>query len=940
MASADPKPPARYLVGIDLGTTHTVVAFADLREGGRPAIRLFEIDQLVAPGEVARRAALPSLRYHPGAGELPEGDLLLPWPPAGFDEQSPPAVLGSLARELGSKVPGHLVASAKSWLSHRAVDRTAPILPWGAPEGVKRVSPVLASASYLAHVRAAWDRRHADAPLAEQEIILTVPASFDEAARALTVDAARMAGLHGLRLLEEPQAACYDWLDRHRATLHAELGGARLLLVCDVGGGTTDLTLIRIDPSEGGPGLTRVGVGDHLMLGGDNMDLALAQLAESRLPASGARLSAASLSQLTQQCRSAKERLLSSGGPAVATVTVLGTGGKLIAGSQSAEIESAEVRRLVLDGFFPMTDRDDRPRRTRGGIVEFGLPYAADPAISSHLAEFLTRHADDCRGAVNQGDGGGEKPRVPDTVLLNGGVFRSEALAARLVDLLSGWLGAPVRRLVNSEPELAVARGAVAYGIASRGFGVRIGGGSPRSYFLRLEAQADRAGRCICLLPRGAGEGTEFRLADRIFSWRVGQPVRFHLASTTADRVFQPGELVEELAQGAVQLPPMATVLEEAGTPGSPAAREVPVQLSAMLTEVGTLELNCVSAEMAERRWKLEFQLRGQDTAVVAGMLQAQRHPRAGDAAQRLRRIFGDRSRNVHPREVKTLRADLEKTLGKREEWTPSLLRDLFTPLWEGVKRRRRTIDHERLWFNWAGFCLRPGFGYPLDDWRLEELWSIYDQGVQYGKEARVWAEWWTLWRRVAGGLYEAHQVRLLDDIEGYIQPPGSTVRKRPPGPKKQGYDDMVRLAGALEHVPVERKVQLGFWLLERLRKQKESNQSWWAVGRLGARVPLHQSTHNVVPNTAVEEWLETLFKVDWKAVRAAAFAATLLARMSGDRSRDLDTELRGRVAKKLRQAKVPPSWVRMVEEVAELDQTDEQRAFGDSLPPGLRLMG
>jgi len=350
---------SRYLVGIDLGTTHTVVAYAD---GTDPehAVQVFPIEQLVAPGEVAPRPLLPSLRYHLAPGELAEGDRPLPWPPDPFTGALPDAVLGELARGLGSKVPGRLVASAKSWLSHPAVDRDAAILPWGAPPAVPRVSPVDASASYLAHVRSAWIHAFPGYPLEAQHVVLTVPASFDEVARSLTVEAARRAGLPRVHLVEEPQAACYDWLARHRGELASTLEGVRALLVCDVGGGTTDLTLIQVAWEGGSPQLLRVAVGDHLMLGGDNMDLALAHLAEARILTSGERLGAAQLSQLVQQCRRAKERLLGLQAPDSAAVTVLGTGARLIGEARSTELTRDEVRQLVLEGFLPSVDPDER----------------------------------------------------------------------------------------------------------------------------------------------------------------------------------------------------------------------------------------------------------------------------------------------------------------------------------------------------------------------------------------------------------------------------------------------------------------------------------------------------------------------------------------------------------------------------------------------------
>ncbi|MEY8875093.1 MAG: Hsp70 family protein, partial [Leptothrix sp. (in: b-proteobacteria)] len=417
-----PAKPPRCTVGIDLGTTHTVVAWA---EPGATEVQLFEIEQLVAPGEVAARPLLPSLRYHPAPGELAAAARQLPWSvpaDAATGQADDPAVIGQLARRLGAQVPGRLVASAKSWLSHPGVDRLAAILPWGAPDEVAKVSPVVASASYLAHVRAAWDQRFPQRPLAEQELVLTVPASFDDSARALTLEAARLAGLPQLRLLEEPQAAFQHWLLQHRETLDAALGDARLVLVCDVGGGTTDLSLIQVE--RDGPGSTarlrRIAVGQHLMLGGDNMDLALAHLAESRLSGAGAaggtRLSAAQLSQLVERCRAAKETLLAADAPERCSVTLLGCGSKLVGGARSAELGRDEVRQLLVEGFLPLVEPDATVQRRRSALVEFGLPYASDSAITRHLADFLRQHA----------------AEMPDTLLLNGGVFRADLLAERL----------------------------------------------------------------------------------------------------------------------------------------------------------------------------------------------------------------------------------------------------------------------------------------------------------------------------------------------------------------------------------------------------------------------------------------------------------------------------------------------------------------------------
>ncbi|WP_349607190.1 MULTISPECIES: Hsp70 family protein [Cupriavidus] len=940
MCAATPMPePAtrptmkQYVVGIDLGTSNTVVAYA---KAGSDDIRVFDIDQLVSPGEVAARPLLPSVRYHAAPGELSGDDLQLPWQSAA-SAAARRTVFGRLAATLGAQVPGRLVASAKSWLSHASVDRTAAILPWGGHDEVDKISPVVASASYLGYVCAAWNHRFPDAPLEAQDVVLTVPASFDEGARALTLEAARLAGLPALRLLEEPQAALYDWLFHHRRTLDADLAQTRLVLICDVGGGTTDLTLIRVEMQDGQPQLTRIGVGNHLMLGGDNMDLALAHLVEARLGPGGAaqaRLSAASLSQLVARCRAAKEQLLSAQAPDSVTVTLLGAGSRLIGGARSVEVTRQEVEQLVVDGFFPKVPSGERPGRARGAIVEFGLPYAADPGVTRHVAAFLGQHAAQSRAALDAQQAQAGSLPMPDTLLLNGGVFRAEALADRIADTLGTWRGAPLHVLHNDDPDVAVARGAVAYARARTGQAPRIGGGSPRSYFLVLDDGAS-AQQGICLLPRGTEEGHEIHLSDRTFALRLGHPVQFHLVSSVADTAYQPGQLTDLSTGDFIRLPPIATVVQPRGASGP---RETPVQITTSLTEVGTLEVHCINIADASQRWRLEFQLRGNDAQAAAPATDTA-HPSLRQALEAIDRTFGARSQDVGPKEVKRLRAQLEQLLGAREQWDSALLRELFGAFWERSKRRRRTADHERLWLNLAGYCVRPGFGYPLDEWRVEQLWSLYDQGIQYVNESQNWSEWWTLWRRAAGGLDESAQLRLLEEMAFYLQPPGSTRYKKPAGPARSGYADMVRLAGSLERITTESKIELAEWLLARLRKPSENSQGWWAVGRIGARRPFYGSAHSVVPADIAAQWVETILALDWKKVEPAAFAAVQIARMTGDRSRDLPDEIRSAVVRRLEAANAPQSWIAMVREAVELDAADEGRVFGEALPAGLKLI-
>jgi len=909
------KKSAQFHIGIDLGTTHTVVAYAKIQQKNSP-IQIFEIEQLVAPGEVASRPLLPSVRYHPAQGELSDADMA-------FSPSGEQAVIGQAARVLSAKTQGRFVSSAKSWLSHPSIDHTAAILPWGSADDVDKISPLDASASYLKHVRQVWNHKFPDSLLENQQIVITVPASFDEGARSLTLEAARSAGLHHIHLLEEPQAVCYDWLRRHHDQLKTSLDDIKLLLVCDVGGGTTDLTLIKVEATDTEPKLSRIGVGDHLMLGGDNIDLALAHLAESRLSTDNKKLSAANLSHLLEQCRIAKERLLAEDAPEQLNVTLLGGGSKLIGGTRSVSLTKEEVKKIALDGFFPLSKLTDLPDKKRSGVVEFGLPYAAEPAISKHIAAFLNTHSQAAQEAL---DG---KSIVPDALLLNGGVFRSQPISQRTQELLNSWSNQAPTLLENQHPELSVAYGAVSYGIAREQKKIKIGGGASRSYFLLIGTGTDQQG--VCILPRGSEEGNEIILKERQFSLRLGQPVSFHLASLTGGNEYKAGEIIT-ITDDFHPLPPLAVAFDQ---DNSNEQNEVIVQLSVTLSEVGTLQIQCVSTRDTQQRWDVQFQIRKKSAQQVSKQL-PDNFPKA---LEQIESIFGSKSKDINPKAVKSLRADLEKLLGLRSEWSSHLLRELFTALLELRKNHRRSANHERVWLSLIGFCLRPGFGYQLDNWRIEQLWKAYQHNIQFVNETQNWTEWWILWRRISGGLDTEAQEKILKDLTKYLNPASARQGNTAKLGKQRGYDDMVRLAAVLERLPTDQKQQLGEWFLKRLQKASEPAHTWWAVGRIGARVPFHASTHFVVSADTASLWLEQILKVDWKKIPQAGFAATLIARMSGDRVRDIDDEMRARVISQLKATKAPASWLEMVESVKELDASEEQQIFGEALPPGLTLI-
>jgi len=436
---------------------------------------------------------------------------------------------------------------------------------------------------------------------------------------------------------------------------------------------------------------------------------------------------------------------------------------------------------------------------------------------------------------------------------------------------------------------------------------------------------------------------------------RLGQPVRFHLLSSTAESGSQAppraGDIVDLESGDFVRLPPIAMVMQAGATDGR---REIPVQLAAALTEVGTLEMHCV--EMADgsldvgQRWLLAFQLRGesaQSDDIEDSGNEDKPPPRFAEAIEKIERIFGARAQQIAPKEVKQLRLQLEHLLGKREHWHTPLLRRLFDALWQRARGRRRSAEHERLWLNLAGYCLRPGFGYPLDDWRIEQLWSLFEPGAQHAKDSQVCSEWWTLWRRVAGGLDQQAQLRLLDDFAFNLQSEEAGIQRRPPTLVKGGYDDMLRVGASLERIPLAYKIEIGTWLLDRIQQSATpphkpddmASRNLWALGRIGARQPFYGSAHDVVPPEVAAGWLESIMKLDWKRIEPAGFAAAHLARMTGDRSRDLPDELREQIIRRLTAIDAAPTWIAMVREIVQLDEVTTQRVLGESLPPGLKLI-
>jgi molecular chaperone DnaK (HSP70) len=609
-----------YIVGIDLGTTNSALAYTEGSSDGDPNIITHRIPQLVNPNELSEASLLPSFLYLPGELDFPKHSLALPW------DSDPRFVIGELARKRGAENPARLIASAKSWLAYSEVKRTDAILPWRSPDEVTKLSPVEASAQYLEYLRRVWDSAHAvDHPemaLSAQQVLVTVPASFDEEARELTLRAAQQAGLDNVILLEEPQAAFYSWIESQGDRWRGRIKVGDLVLVCDVGGGTTDFSLITVSEEQGELVLRRVAVGDHILLGGDNMDLALARRLQQRLESDGYRVESWQLHSLWHKSRMAKEKLFQEPQSATEPVTILGKGTKLVGGAIKTDLTRDDLNQLLLEGFLPRVRSTDMPARQRRiGFQELGLPYAADAAITRHLARFLAQQTRNSLEAarIRRGPAGFA---CPTHILFNGGVMKAAVLRERLTEVLNGWLieegfEALTSSQVLNAPDLdhAVARGAAYYGRARRGKGVRIRSGAPRTYYIGIESampavpDMEAPLKALCVVPFGMEEGTEAKIPDREFGLVVGEPAEFRFLSSTLRKQDQIGTLIEDWGEEIEEANPLEVTLKLDGKEDT----VLPVRLETRVTEVGTLELWCVSRDGANR-WKLEMNIREKDT--------------------------------------------------------------------------------------------------------------------------------------------------------------------------------------------------------------------------------------------------------------------------------------------------------------------------------------
>ena len=858
-------------IGIDLGTINSALAYIEEIHGelpDYPEIKVLPIPQFIAPGQVEARRTLPSFLF--------------------LGDQT---YVGAYAREQGALVPTKSVHSAKSWLSNPEVDRTAKILPWDAQEGGRVLSPVDVSASILTTIRNAWDQTHPTTPLASQDIVLTVPASFDEEARELTVQAAREAGIEKLTLVEEPAAAFYSWIANHLAQSQKSLFDGQLVLVCDVGGGTSDFTLIRVNRDGDRIEFTRTAVGKHLLLGGDNLDLTLAWLVESKL---GTQLSIRQRTGLRRQCASAKERMLADPNLKSVEITVLGAGSSLVGGTLKTQITREEALELTLEGFLPFCDIGEKPAEDKRSLFrELGLPYVSDPAVTRHLAAFLSANED----------------AKPDAILFNGGFFIPEICRQRVADVMERWYGRRPLILENNDLDLAVAVGAAYYSyVKATGAGLLVRGGLPRSYYVGVGDN-----EAVCLVPRGAEEGQTLELDSQDLHLVANRPVSFRLYSSLTRVDDTVGQLIGKSEAGDLHLHAPLNAVIRFGKVGE---RLVPVKLRAHLTEVGTLEV-WADSKISEHHWRLQFELRktagartgGKPAAVVSDESVAQAEALIDGAF---------RAGTIAPPE---LPGKLEQALALgRNSWPLSTIRKLSDHLLDLAEARRKSPALEMRWLNLCGFTLRPGFGFPGDDFRIEQARRIYAGGLQFPNQVQNEIDWWIFWGRVAGGLNKNQQVDIFQRLSPMLLPRGG---KRPPRINNSLLREMWRTGASLELLPLQTKTQLGDALIALVKKGEMVDTGLWCLSRIGARKLFYGPINQVMPATTATRWMEALLKVP-----KAEDAVVAIARRTGDSTRDLSPATIEMIRKRIPESLLP----------ALEGETEEDlgKVFGEELPSGL----
>tara|TARA_R110002096_G_scaffold215310_15_gene403183 strand:+ start:1712 stop:4444 length:2733 start_codon:yes stop_codon:yes gene_type:complete len=908
---------SQFSIGIDLGTTNCALAFTPLGEGSAKS-RTLPISQWDSASTLVESDTLPSFLFLPNEAEQSE----LRGKAKGGNW-----IVGRFAKNQTTSAPLRVVHSAKSWLSTSGVDRESDFLPWSSDQvpADEKISPVRSSALLLNYLRDVWNDAHPEAPFEQQDITVTVPASFDAVAQRLTLNAAESAGFpKTMRLLEEPQAAFYNWLEVHEegGTLQSILpelpDRPHTILVVDVGGGTTDFSLfdIRLWKNRKLPVIKRITVSNHILLGGDNIDLAIAHAAETQL---GESLNPDQWGHLVAQSRRLKEEILSQSAKEIHdadpsfSVSVPGRGSGLLAGTLTAKLERKDIESILFEGFYPECAATDQPERSSTGLREFGLPYATDSAITRHLAEFL------------QG-----QPLV-DGILFNGGSLKPSALRERITLQIANWQdGASPTVLNNQEPDLAVALGAASYGFLLKHHHARIEAGAARSIY--LEVQRGDEASLVCVLPKGTPQEKEIILDDLSLSLIVNQPVQFRAFSSVARSKEKAGDLVHSSTKKFHTLPSLQTIAS------ADVEEQIPVFLSSKLNAIGVVQIELVAKNAPETRWPLQFNLRensstatGANTGTAPPLSNID--PEALEAARdRITYLFGHPYSKKDKLTPNRLTASLETILElPKSEWNAPLLRELWTTHTDCFDWRYQSVEHEESWITFAGFLLRPGYGVVFDETRIDQLWRLQEEDLWFpGK--RIEQQYYILWRRISGGLNRDRQEILIQE--------SLPILKRQSKPSAE----LVRLLGSLERASIETKTEICELLIAKGRDLGASGgyaePYWVALTLLLNRAPTYGGPETALPPDVVGQAFDSLREFDWKSPAFAALAPAFLraARRIDNRALDLPKPIQKEILQKLKACDVSPVKLAPLENYVPIEASEQASLFGEALPPGLVL--
>lgn len=894
-----------YSVGIDLGTTNCVVACIDLKREKGPWRKIVSLPLRQRTDMEAEGApdSFPSFLYRPTSQEL-AGLSEFPHDSGGW-------VLGNAALKMGCRTQGRLVNSAKSWLCHSRTDRRAKVLPWGAAEDVPKMSPVEATRKILEHLRFCWEQSEQgkDSPLSEQLLTVTLPASFDQQARHLTIEALKAAGMENAKLLEEPQAAFYNWVSLKKGRWGDSLAKSRRVLICDIGGGTSDFSVIDCLPDGAEMSFERKAVGKHLLLGGDNMDLALAHLAESRISGGSKKLGHSQWQLLSQLAKRAKEEILGDDSLQEVTLRLPGQGTKVIGGLRQAVLSRQDVEDTLLEGFFPLIDDNYQARGDSGALSELGLPYEREPAVTWHIENFLRTH----------GFTGAE---APDAVLFNGGALMPDSIRERILDSFERCQGKRPAVLESDSLASAVARGAAFAGFTRNEGGLRIGGGSAKTCYIAL--QTGEGEKHLCVLPKGSVPHEVSKCEPEGLHVRANHPASFTLYESDRFPLDEAGalrKLEEEKPEGRLHS------MIRFGKQGD--AKFIPVGISATLSELDTVELRLKSVH-TPHDWRLEFDLR--ENAGTA----EEPSPQESVASLKAEELPELIEASLKSRPAKSVIKSIERQFElRRDQLALPELRVLADCLLDRMPDNQSHPECISAWMNAMGFALRPGFGHPADPARLNKIWASYRLGPPSGRDTRVCSEWAVLFRRMAPGLESGRQNDLYQRYKKQLFAKGEPVLK---GEKLEYW----RMFAAFEHLPAEDKKRLGNHLLEVLENEKKPPEDFifWALALLGTRIPFQGNTENILPANEAEEWVLRLLKTRDRMGVKGGHCLVEIARLSGDRLLDLPGETISSVIDCLSGLEMPEGedWKSPLEKPVPRKAPESAAFLGDNLPQGLAL--